>query len=122
MQKDFFMPLKEFDFFTHIKIDGKPFKVSYITGFTPEVKEGIVIIHFFVPCHVRADNSNHEIKLSLYDQSYYYSVELEKNPVTYKDYKSYEVSYRIETNMNEAYYYDQIYPEEITMRFRKKHA
>lgn len=122
VKKDFFMPLQKLDFFTHIKIDGKAFKVGYVTGFTPEIKNGIVVIGFFVPCHVPADNSFHELKVSLYDQSYYHSVALESNPVSYDNNRFYEVSNKIETNMNEAYYYGQVYPDEITMKFRKKHG
>jgi ABC-type uncharacterized transport system substrate-binding protein len=121
LQKDIFIPLREFDFFTHIKIDGKVFKVAYVTGFVPEIRDSTVTCRFFVPCHVPAGGSFREVKLSLYDQSYYHSVSLERNPVTYENQRSYEVSHRIGKNKNEAYYYGQVYPEEITLRFRKRH-
>jgi ABC-type uncharacterized transport system substrate-binding protein len=122
MQKDFFMPLREFDYFTHIKIDGKPFRVSYVTGFTPDIRDGMLVCLFFAPCHVPAGGSFREVKLSLYDQSYYHSVTLERNPVTYENNRTYEVSHRVAKNRDEAYYYGQVYPDEITLRFGKKNG
>ena len=122
LQKDAFMNLRDLDFFTHIKIDGKAFKISSVNDFTAEIRDGTVTYRFFVPCHVPASGSFREVKLSLYDQSYYHSVTLGKDPVTYENNRLYDVTQRIETNKNEAYYYDQIYPEEITLRFRKKNG
>lgn len=122
LQKDVFMPLREFDFFTHIKIDGKPFEVSYVTGFTPEIRDGALVCRFFAPCHVPAGGSFREVKLSLYDQSFYHSVTLERDPVTYENHGSYEVRHRIAKNREDAYYYGQVYPEEITLMFRRRNA
>ncbi len=113
-----FSNLKEFDYFTYIKISAKSFKVKIIRDFSAEIKDTFIIYRFFVPCQVQAVSSFKEVKISLYDISFYSSVFLTKNPVSFEKASPYEHEYQISKNKNEAYYYGQVYPEEITLRFR----
>jgi len=113
-----FSNLKEFDYFTHIKISAKSFKVKFVRDFSAEIKDNILIYRFFVPCHVQAVSSLKEVKISIYDVSFYSSVFLTKDPVSFEKTSPYEHEYQISKNKNEGYYYGQVYPEEITLRFR----
>jgi hypothetical protein len=45
---------------------------------------------------------------------------LKKNPIGFENASPYELDYRIDKNKKEAYYYGQVYPEEISIRFRLK--
>lgn len=117
-----FSNLKEFDYFTHIKINKKPFKVMFVKDFSAEIKDNILIYRFFVPCHVQAVSSFKEVKIAIYDSSFYSSVFLTKNPICFEDSAYYEHDFQISKNTKEAYYYGQIYPEEITLRFRLKNG
>ena len=117
-----FSNLKEFDYFTHIKINKKPFKVTFVKDFSAEIKDNILIYRFFVPCHVQAVSSFKEVKIAIYDSSFYSSVFLTKNPISFEDAAYYEHDFQISKNTKEAYYYGQIYPEEITLRFRLKNG
>ena len=122
VKKGAFSNLGEFDYFTHIKINGKLFKVKFVTDFSAEIIKGKLVYNFFVPCHVQAIETFKDVKLSIYDHTFYSSVFLVKNPVTYENRKPYKIEHRIERNRNEAYYYGQIYPEEITLRFKRKNG
>ena len=122
VKKGAFENLREFDYLMHIKIDGKPFKVKYVTDFSAKIIKGKMAYQFFVPCHVRAEKSSKEVKLSIYDVTFYSSVFLEKNPITYENRQSYEVEHTIEKNRGEAYYYGQVYPDEIILKFRQKNG
>ena len=115
-----FSNLRKFDYFTHITINGTVFKVQYVTDFSAEILEGTLVYQFFVPCHVPAIDTFKEIRVSIYDHTYYCSVFLAENPLTYEKRNAYEIEHRIETNQEEAYYYGQIHPEEITLRFKRK--
>ncbi len=117
-----FKNLRKFDYFMHIKIDGKSFKVKYVKDFSAEITDNKMIYRFFVPCHVRAEESSKEVRLSIYDATFYSSVFLEKNPVTYENRHAYEVEHTVEKNKEEAYYYGQVYPEEIILKFRRKNG
>lgn len=120
IQKEAFANLRKFDYFTHIKINGKPFKAQFVTDFSAQIKKDKLIYRFFIPCHVQAIETIKTVKLAIYDQTFYSSVFLIDNPVAYKNRSSFEVDHTIEKNKDDAYYFGQIYPEEITLNFRRK--
>lgn len=117
-----FSNLKSFDYFTHIKINKKAFKVKFVKKFFAEIKNNLLIYRFLVPCHVPAVSSFKEVRISIYDISFYSSVFLTKNPVDFINASPYEFYHRIAKNKKDAYYYGQVYPEEIIIRFRRKTA
>jgi len=122
VKKGAFENLRQFDYFMHIKIDGKPFKVKYVKDFSAEISQGKMAYQFFVPCHVRAQEISKEIKISIYDSTFYSSVFWQKNPVTFENRHAYEVEHIIKKNRDEAYYYGQVYPEEILLKFRQNNG
>ncbi|MBN1546191.1 MAG: DUF1007 family protein [Syntrophaceae bacterium] len=115
-----FTNLRNFDYFTHITINGTEFKVRYVTDFTAEILNDALVYQFFVPCHVQATETFKELRISVYDHTFYCDVALEENSVTYQRQDSYEIVQQIGTNNDKAYYYGQIYPEEITLKFRRR--
>jgi len=115
-----FSNLQHFGYFTHVKINGKVFKVTFFKDFSAKIKDNALIYQFFVPCHVSAISSFKEVRISIYDISFYCSVFLTKNPVDFENAPTYELHHRITKNKKEAYYYGQVYPEEIIVRFRRK--
>ena len=119
--KGAFSNLKKFGYFTHVKINGKPFKVKFIKDFNAKVVKNRVVYHFFVPCHVRALSSFKVIRIGIYDASFYTNITLLKDQISFRNDKGYEHHHTVELNRNEPYYYGQVYPEEIVLRFRKKH-
>ena len=120
VKKGAFSNLKKFDYFTHVKINGKPFRVKFVKDFHAKIVKNIVVYHFFVPCHIKATLSYKEIRIGIYDKSFYTSANLLKNQIFFKNDSEYEHQHKVEINKKEPYYYGQIYPEEIVLRFRKK--
>jgi len=113
-----FSNLSKFNYFTHIKIDDKVFNVKYVKDFKPEIINNKLVYNFFIPCHVSAIQNYKTIKIAVYDETFYTSMFLIKNGVSYTNNETYDVAHSIARNREEAYYYGQIYPEEITLRFR----
>ncbi len=122
VEKGAFSNLKGFDYFTHIKINGKPFRVKYVKDFSAEIDQGTLIYRFFVPCHVRATKAWRDVKISVYDREFYTSVFPASSPVALKNQRPFEVRHRIRKNKAEAYYFEQIYPDEVTLGFRLKNG
>jgi ABC-type uncharacterized transport system substrate-binding protein len=120
VRQQVFANLRQFNYFMHIKIDGKSFAVNFVTEFSAAIIEGKVVYRFFVPCHVKASATFKELQLSIYDNTFYSSVFLEKKSLKFKNWEAYEVRHSTSINRNNAYYYGQIYPEEINLRFKKK--
>ena len=120
VKKGAFSNLKKFNYFTHVKINGKSFKVSFVKDFSAKMIKGRVVYQFFIPCHVQAISSYKRIKISVRDRTFYCSIVLMKDQISYENDSFYEHDIRISKNPKEAYYYGQVYPEEITFRFRRK--
>lgn len=122
IKNEAFSNLKQFDYFTHIKVNAKPFKVEFVKDFSAEIKDNILIYRFFVPCRVQVVSSFKEVRISIYDISFYSSVFLIKDPVGFENASPYEHHFQIGKNKTEAYYYGQVCPEEITLKFRLKNG
>lgn len=115
-----FINLKKFEYFTWVKINDKKFKVELVKDFNAKVVKDYVVYHFFVPCPVKALPSFKEIRVAVYDESFYTSITILKDQIFLENDKNYECSHKIVKNKEDAYYYGQMYPEEIVLRFRKK--
>lgn len=48
--KGAFSNLHKFGYFTQVKINGKPFKVSSVRDFNAKIIKNRVVYHFYVPC------------------------------------------------------------------------
>ena len=120
VHKGAFSNLRNFDYFTHVKINGKPFKVQFIKDFNAKIVKGRVVYHFFVPCHIKATSSYKEVRIGVYDKSFYTSITLLKDQIFFENQTAYDHHHKVQLNKVEPYYYGQIYPEEIVLRFRKK--
>jgi ABC-type uncharacterized transport system substrate-binding protein len=103
-----------------VKIDGKPFEVNFVKDFNPKIIQNRVVYHFFVPCHVKAASSFKEVRIAIYDESFYTSVTLLKDQIFFENDSGYEHHHKVQLNQEEPYYFGQVYPEEIVLRFRKK--
>ena len=116
-----FSNLKNFHYFTYIKINGEKFKVEYVKNFSSYLDSKRIVYNFFVPCHVSATSLFKEIKLSVYDNTYYTDIMLSnQNPVNFENASLFEYTYKILDNTKEAFYFGQVFPQEIFLKFRKK--
>jgi ABC-type uncharacterized transport system substrate-binding protein len=118
-----FSNLKNFDYFTFIRIDKRPFKVKYVREFSAELKGGKLIYRFLIPCHVKAVTGYKQFIISQYDPTYYTSVFFaEDNPVSLKGASGFDAGYHIEKNLKKSFYYGQFHPLEVVLEFRKKNG
>ena len=118
--KGAFCNLKEFYYFTHVKINDKKFVVKFVKDFNAKIVKNRVVYHFFVPCHVKATSSFKEIRIGIYDKSFYTNITLLKDQIFFQNDSGYEYRHKVEKNKKDPYYYGQVYPEEIVLKFRKK--
>ena len=123
VKKGVFEHLKNFDYFTHMKINGQEFKVRYVQGFSASIYEDKVIYNFFIPCHVMAISTFKEVRISVYDNENYCSISLiQNNPVQFENTSSIDFHYEIVKNTEEPYYFGMLFPQEIILKFRGKNG
>jgi ABC-type uncharacterized transport system substrate-binding protein len=123
IEKGAFANLVKFNYFSFIKINGKAFMVEYVRDFSASLAGGNLIYAFVIPCHEEAITTFKEVVISQYDPTYYTRVAFAKDrPVSMEGGSAFEVSYRISKNMKEAYYYGQVHPVEVILKFRRRHG
>jgi len=123
IRKGAFGHLKNFDYFTHIKINGQQFKVRYVQGFSASICKNKVVYYFSIPCHVTAISTFKEVSISIYDKENYCSISLiQNNPVEFENTSSLDFYYQITKNAEEPYYFGMLFPEEIILKFRGKNG
>ena len=117
-----FSNLKIFHYLTYIKINGEKFIVQYIKDFSVHLSDNRVIYTFFIPCHVPAGPSDKEVRISMYDNTYYIDVTLtEKDSVRFEDTPSIDYRYNVVDNTENYHYYcGQVSPYEIILKFKKQ--
>jgi hypothetical protein len=63
--------LRDFGYFTDVRIDGERFQVQWIRDFKAELEAGKLTYEFFAPCHVKAAETPKTVKIAVYDHSFY---------------------------------------------------
>ncbi len=119
LEKGAFRNLRKSNYFCHVKIEKRRFPVEYVTDFTAWINGPHLHYSFHVPCHVTGYDKEKTVKLSVYDPTFYCSIFLTEEPVALKKEENFDIRYSTARNREEAYYYNQIYPEEITLTFKK---
>jgi ABC-type uncharacterized transport system substrate-binding protein len=75
--------LKEFDFFTNGKVDGKKAQFNDPTDYYLEYKDNLLVLHFTLP--LKTPVKAKSLQLEIYDPSYFVDFTFgEKDPVTLK--------------------------------------
>ena len=71
-RQEAFSNLANYNYFNSIHIDGSDFPVREITDFDAWMRDdGKVTYRFFIPCPVAAGDAQHEVKVAVYDQSFF---------------------------------------------------
>ncbi|MFC1770991.1 DUF1007 family protein [Candidatus Margulisiibacteriota bacterium] len=118
IKEEAFSNLKDYNYFSHIKINKKNFEVKYIKDFNASQKEGLLAYSFFIPCHVTATQDKKEIRISIYDQTYYIDIALaEEKPVNFDNHNNIEYTYTVKEIEEED---SPVIADEITVLFKKK--
>lgn len=77
IEQEAFVNLKNFNFFSHVLVDGRKVAFSKATQFVARQKNGIVSYEFLLPCSVPAQaGAKRHLTVAVYDQSYYTDVML----------------------------------------------
>lgn len=121
IQKEAFSYLANHGYFVHIKIEGQPFQVKFVTNFSAWTRKGALIYEFTIPCHVSAAGKSKQIRVAPYDPTFYTLILFaETEAVRIKDGTKFSVDHKIEKNPEEAYYNGMVQPYEMILEFQLK--
>ncbi|WP_027178364.1 DUF1007 family protein [Maridesulfovibrio bastinii] len=106
-----FINLKNFDYFTHLNLDGKHISVATAEKFKAFVKEGLLHYNFFIPCEIKFSAKKHRLLTAIYDKTYYTAILLAEN----NKIKGLKDSKKVSLDFNQleelSYYYGQVVPD-----------
>lgn len=120
IKHDVFDNLKNYHYFVRIFINGKEFEVRFITGFNAGISSGALVYSFMVPCHVTAAASEKEIKVLVYDEEFYTSIDTPEGNACTENAAGFNCSITYGRNTSMAYYFGMVYPDEVTLCFSRK--
>ncbi len=110
-----------YNYYIHVKIDGKPFAVKFIKEFNAWIDNGVLCYEFFIPCHVSAIKSPKQIILSPYDPEYYSDIYFpDKAPVQVENAEDVRVETSLKRDSSTLIYYDTVNPMAIFLSFSLK--
>lgn len=78
LEANAFVALKEFGYFTHVRVGGKEVTIDTTRDFAPSIKDGKVIYRFTAVLPQPVDPRATQFAAGVYDHSYY--VDVEVNP------------------------------------------
>lgn len=110
-----------YNYYIHIRIDGKPFEVKFIKEFNAWLDNGTVRYEFFIPCHVSAVDTPKQIVLSPYDPEYYSDIYFpDKAPLNMENADVFSIEIQTARDQSTLIYYETVNPMAIFLSFKRK--
>lgn len=117
IQKNAFSNLKDYSYFTHLRLDGKPAKVSRVSGFKPSFVGGKLVYEFTVLLDKPVDPLKTRFGFGVYDESYYIEIQFdEKAPIAKTGAGSAGCTHKIAVDKKNPFYNGIIFPRIATLR------
>jgi tRNA threonylcarbamoyladenosine biosynthesis protein TsaE len=117
IQKNAFSNLKNYSYFTHLRLNGKPAKVSRVRGFKPTFVKGKLVYDFTVLLDKPVDPLKTRFGFGVYDETYYIEIQFdEKTPVAKTGRGSAGCTYKIAVDKKHPFYSGIIFPRIATLR------
>lgn len=111
-----FENLEEFDYFTHLRVDGDSWPLREIASFAARIEDGKLVYEFALPLPEPVDPGAVDVALGVYDPEYYVEVLLdEHDPVRFAGLPSGACSFDIREDAERPIYYGMVYPLAITL-------
>lgn len=116
IEQNAFSNLKNFHYFTYISWKGGEYDGKRIENFYAAISGGTLIYRFFVPCRISVVDKEKEVKVWVYDNSYYCDVGYAENaPVNIEGAQRYSLRYEIVKDESIEYYYGQVCPLQLRL-------
>lgn len=111
LQDNAFSALSEFDYLTHIRIDGEAVAVADARDFSAAIENGVLVYRFTAALPEPVDPRAHEVSAGLYDDTFYIDVMLdEADPVRFDGLPDGTCRFRIREDEGNAIYFGLVYP------------
>jgi ABC-type uncharacterized transport system substrate-binding protein len=108
--------LEEFDYFTHLRIDGDAWPLREIEAFRASIEDGVLVYEFTLSLPRPVDPGAADLAVGVYDPEYYVELLLdEHDPVRFAGLPSGVCTFDIREDTEHPIYYGMVYPLAITL-------
>ena len=108
--------LREYDYFTHARLDGEKLPLAELSDFTARIEDGLLVYEFTMPLPEPVDPGAGRLVAGVYDVEYYVEVLLDQeDPVRFEGLPSGACTFAIREDTENPIYYGMIYPLAITL-------
>ena len=111
-----FANLKDYDYFTHARIDGESQPLTDVQDFQATVADGVLVYEFTLPLPEPIDPAQVSFAAGMYDPEYYVEVLLDENdPVRFAGLAPGACTFDIREDTAHPIYYGMVYPLAIAL-------
>ncbi len=108
--------LREFDYFTHLRVDGASLPLREIEAFEARIEDGVLVYEFMLPLPAPVDPARSDLALGVYDAEYYVELLLdEHDPVRFAGLPDGACTFDIREDTERPIYYGMVFPLTITL-------
>lgn len=121
IRKGAFAYIAEYNYYIHVKIDGKSFEVKYVTDFHAKIVKDKLVYDFFIPCHVSATVAQKEIIISPYDPEYFSAIYFpDTRHLMLENSNPFEVDFKTDIDRSTLIFYETVNPYALFVSFKMK--
>ena len=121
LKKEAFDNLKDYDYFSTIYINDKPFKVEFVKDFSAVYEGHQIKYSFLIPCHVTALPTGKSLVVMFFDPTYYIDVApVKESAVSVDQAGNMKVDIQRVERKEDAYYQKMIIPEGHLIQFKRQ--
>jgi ABC-type uncharacterized transport system substrate-binding protein len=108
--------LREYDYFTHARLDGEKLPLAEVSDFAARIEDGLLVYEFTMPLPEPVDPGADRFAAGIYDVEYYVEVLLDQaDPVRFEGLPSGACTFAIREDTESPIYYGMVYPLAITL-------
>jgi ABC-type uncharacterized transport system substrate-binding protein len=111
IQSNAFSNLRDYGYFTHVRLDGKELPLSKVADFTARIEGDVLVYEFTLPLARPIDPATSRFAVGVFDPEYYVEVLLdEDDPVRFEGLPSGACTYAVREDTEHPIYYGLVNP------------
>jgi ABC-type uncharacterized transport system substrate-binding protein len=117
VQDKAFASLRDYGYFTHLRMDGEPVPLADVEEFEATIEEGLLSYEFTLSLPEPVDPAVTALAVGVYDEEYYVEVLLDRDdPVRFAGLPSGACTFEIEEDAENPIYFGMVHPLAISLR------
>jgi ABC-type uncharacterized transport system substrate-binding protein len=116
IQANAFANLRDYDYLTHVRIDGEEVPLSAVKDFAARIEDGVLLYEFAMLLPEPIEPGSERFAAGVFDPEYYIEVLLdEDDPVRFEGLPNGVCTYAVREDQDHPIYYGMVYPPTVVL-------